>query len=134
MASQEGSGDDGVVTGINVTPLVDILLVLLIVFMVSAKFVDEAGLKVNLPKAAQAEAAATPALMVKVDADGRISLMDLAMDENGLAASLAREAKTNPGVRVTVAADESLPYKKVVGILDLIKKAGVTRVALAAEK
>jgi biopolymer transport protein ExbD len=133
MASQD-AGDDGIVTGINVTPLVDILLVLLIVFMVSARFVDEAGLKVQLPKAAQAQADATPALVVKADAEGRLSLMDVAMDENGLAANLAREAKANPGVRVTVAADETLPYKRVVQILDLVKKAGVARVALAAEK
>jgi biopolymer transport protein ExbD len=133
MASQD-AGDDGIVTGINVTPLVDILLVLLIVFMVSAKFVDEAGLKVHLPKAAQAQVDATPALTVKMDADGRLSLMELSMDEHGLAASLAREARANPGVRVTVAADESLSYKRVVQLLDLIKKAGVTRVALAAEQ
>lgn len=134
MAAPQDSSDDGIVTGINVTPLVDILLVLLIVFMVSAKFVDEAGLRVHLPKAAQAEVSATPALAVKMDAEGRLSLMDTAMDENALAASLAREAKANPGVRVTVAADESLSYKQVVRVLDLIKKAGVTRVGLAAEK
>ena len=133
MASQEPS-DDGIVTGINVTPLVDILLVLLIVFMVSAKFVDEAGLKVHLPKAAQSEIDATPALLVKMDAEGKISLAETAMDENGLYANLVREAQANPGVRVTVAADESLSYKAVVRLLDLVKKAGVTRVALAADR
>jgi biopolymer transport protein ExbD len=133
MAVQD-SGDDGMVTGINVTPLVDILLVLLIVFMVAGKFVDEASLKVHLPKAAQADVVPTPALTVKVNAEGTLSLMDMAMDENGLAASLSREAKLNPGVRVTVAADESLPYKRVVQVLDMIKKAGVSRVGLAAEK
>lgn len=134
MASPQDSSDDGIVTGINVTPLVDILLVLLIVFMVSAKFVDEAGLKINLPKAAQSEIDATPALLVKIDAAGHLSLAETAMDENGLFASLAREAQANPGVRVTVAADESLSYKAVVRLLDLVKKAGVTRVALAADR
>lgn len=133
MASQDPS-DDGIVTGINVTPLVDILLVLLIVFMVSAKFVDEAGLKVHLPKAAQSEIDATPALLVKMDAEGKISLAETAMDENALFANLVREAQANPGVRVTVAADESLSYKAVVRLLDLVKKAGVTRVALASDR
>lgn len=133
MASQDSS-DDGMVTGINVTPLVDILLVLLIVFMVSAKFVDEAAIKVNLPKAAQSQIDATPALLVKVGADRSLSIMDTAMDENGLAATLVREAQANPGIRVTVAADESLSYRDVVRVLDLVKKAGVTRVALAADR
>lgn len=125
---------DGVVTGINVTPLVDIMLVLLIVFMVTAHFVQDSGLKINLPKAATTEAAVTASLTVSLDEKGTIHLLDNEVDLNGLKANLEREAKINPGVRVTVAADQDLPYRTIVGVLDLIKQAGVTRVALAAEK
>lgn len=126
--------EDGVVTGINVTPLVDITLVLLIIFMVTAHFVNDTGVKVQLPKAAAAEMTPTPALTVTVAKNGDILLMAQKVDINGLKANMAREAALNPGVRVVVAADESLVYKNVVRILDVIKQSGVTRVALSSEK
>lgn len=126
--------DDGVVTGINVTPLVDIMLVLLIIFMVTAHFVQDSALKINLPKTTTTDAAPTPALMVAVDGKSVIHLMENEVDLNGLKSNLTREAGINPGVRVTLAADQDLPYRDVVKILDIIKQAGVTRVALAAQK
>ena len=133
MASQDMEMD-GTVTGINMTPLVDIMLVLLIIFMVTARFVTDSGVKINLPKAATTEGAATAALTVSMDSEGHIRLMDNEVDLNGLKANLNREAKINPGVRVVLAADGGLAYDKVVAILDTIKQSGVTRVALAAEK
>jgi biopolymer transport protein ExbD len=125
---------DGTVTGINVTPLVDIMLVLLIIFMVTAHLTSDAALRINLPKAAAADAAATAAFTVTADSKGALRLMGEVVDLNGLKSSLAREAARNPSVRVTLAADGSLPYRQVVSILDAIKSSGVTRVALAAEK
>lgn len=133
MSAQDQDAD-GTVTGINVTPMVDIMLVLLIVFMVTAHFVTDAGLKIHLPKAASLETAATPALRVTVDAKGNLFLQDMAVDRNGLAAQLAREVKLNPNVRVTVAADQGLVYQRVVETLDVIKQSGVKRVALSAEQ
>lgn len=130
----QDTDQDGVVTGINVTPLVDIMLVLLIVFMVTAHFVADSGLKINLPKATTAEGAATPSLTVSLNQTGDIFLLENQVDINGLKANLEREAKLNPGVRVTLAADQALPYREIVRILDVIKQSGVTRVALASEK
>lgn len=126
--------NDGVVTGINVTPLVDIMLVLLIVFMVTAHFVQDSGLKINLPKSATGDATPTASLIVTMDDKGALRLMDNDVDLNGLKANLAREASVNPGLRVTLAADQNLPYRDIVAVLDSIKQTGVTRVALAAEK
>jgi len=131
-ASQEQ--DDGVVSGINVTPLVDIMLVLLIIFMVTAHFVQDSGLKINLPKAVTNEVAVTASLTVSMNHKGTLRLMDNDVDLNGLKANLEREAKINPGVRVTLAADQNLPYREIVAVLDTIKQSGVTRVALASEK
>jgi biopolymer transport protein ExbD len=125
---------DGVVTGINVTPLVDIMLVLLIIFMVTAKLTSEAAMKVNLPKAATAQTAPTPALMVTLDGKGGLRLGEDATDLDSLQAQLKREADRDPSVRVTLAADGGLPYRQVVAALDAVKRAGVTRVALAAER
>lgn len=125
---------DGTVTGINVTPLVDIMLVLLIVFMVTAHFVQESALKISLPKAAAADASPTAALMLSVDRGGSLRLADEALDLPAVKARLTPLAKADPGIRVTVAADEELPYKAVVAVLDAVKEAGVTRVALAAQR
>ncbi len=132
--SASNDTDDGVVTGINVTPLVDIMLVLLIVFMVTAHFVQDSGLKINLPKATTTEAAVTASLTVTMDKNGQLRLLDNAVDLNGLKANLQRESSINPGVRVSLAADQDLPYRDIVLVLDTIKQAGVTRVALASEK
>lgn len=133
--SGSDSGDDGVVTGINVTPLVDVVLVLLIIFMVTAHFTSNGELKINLPKTAAAEAPPTAAgLIVSLDGEGRLFLMEEAVDLNGLKANLAREAELNPGVRVTLAADGGIHYQQVVGVLDAIKQSGVTRVSLASEQ
>lgn len=133
--SGSDSGDDGVVTGINVTPLVDVVLVLLIIFMVTAHFTSNGELKINLPKTAAAEASPTAAgLIVSLDGEGRLFLMEEAVDLNGLKANLAREAELNPGVRVTLAADGQIHYQQVVGVLDAIKQSGVTRVSLASER
>lgn len=127
-------GPDGTVTGINVTPLVDIMLVLLVVFMVTAHFVQDANIKINLPKTAAADAPATAALVVSVDRDGGLRLTDEMLDLAALKARLTPLAKADPGVRVTLAADQDIPYKSVVSVLDAIKEAGVTRVALAAQR
>lgn len=133
MASQEME-NDGAITGINVTPLVDIMLVLLIIFMVTAHFVSNSGVKINLPKAVTTEVSLTAALNVSVDSKGVIRLMDNEVDLNGLKSNLELESKLNPGIRVTLAADGQLPYQQIVSVLDLIKQSGITRVALAAEK
>ncbi len=133
MSMQE-SEMDGVVTGINVTPLVDIMLVILIVFMITAQFASDSGIKINVPKAATTEASTTSALTVSLDSKGQIRLMDNEADINGLKSNLSREAKINPDIRVTLVADGSLSYNQIVTVLDTIKQSGVTRVSLATEK
>jgi biopolymer transport protein ExbD len=126
--------DDGVVTGINITPMVDVMLVLLIIFMVTTQFVSESGLKINLPKAATTEASPTASLMVSLNDQGALFLMEEPVDLNGLRANLEREVGLNPGVRVTVAADGQVSYEQVIGVLDAVKQSGITKVALASQQ
>jgi biopolymer transport protein ExbD len=128
------NNDDGVVTGINVTPMVDVMLVLLIIFMVTTQFVSESGLKINLPKADTEDASPTASLKVSVNQQGELFLMEEPVDLNGLKANLEREVGLNPGVRVTVAADGQVAYEQVIGVLDAVKQSGVTKVALASEQ
>jgi len=129
-----GGGDEDLVQGINVTPLVDITLVLLIIFMVTATFVTEQGLKITLPKAATQEAPPTPALTVTMAKDGQMRLMKLSVDLAGLRANLQHEAELNPNVKVLVKADKDLSYGQVAAVLDTVKAAGIQRCALAMER
>ena len=134
MRGESPEGESELVEGINVTPMVDITLVLLIIFMVTATFVSSGALKIALPQAATTEANATASLTVSLDAHGRVYLMKAVTTERDLGASLKREATRNPGVRVTLAADKTVPYGQVVRVLDLIKAAGIAKVALASER
>ncbi len=126
--------DDGTVTGINITPMVDIMMVLLIIFMVTASFVSESGLKINIPKTQNQETSTTVSLSVAVDEKGELLYKSAKTTEANLKAALTREVSSNPNTRVTLAADRKLPYQQVINVLDLIKQAGVSRVALASEK
>jgi biopolymer transport protein ExbD len=128
------TSDNGTITGINVTPMVDIMLVLLIIFMVTAHIVADSGLKINLPKAATTAVPATVSMTVSINAKGEIYFMEQMTDMDRLKLNLMREAKLNPSVRVVLAADGGLSYQQVVAVLDTIKQAGVTRVALAAKQ
>jgi len=122
------------VTDINVTPMVDITLVLLIIFMVTATFVSDSGIKIRLPKAATSEASGVASLKVTMGSKGELVLMKDAVNEKTLKAALERAVRANPGIRVVLAADKGIPYGRVVAVLDVIKKAGVTRVGLATER
>jgi len=126
--------DDGTVTGINVTPMVDIMLVLLIVFMVTANFVSEQGLKINVPKTQDTETSTTVSLSVAVNDKGELLYKSARTTAENLKASLTREVGVNPNTRVTLAADSKLSYQQVVNVLDIIKQAGVAHVALTTEK
>ena len=121
-------------TEINVTPMVDITLVLLIIFMVTATFVSDSGIKVRLPKAASSEASGAASIKVSMGAKGELVLMKDRVSKEALKAALERAVRANPGIRVVVAADRGISYGLVVEILDLVKKAGVTRVGLATER
>lgn len=128
------SGDDDLVQGINVTPLVDITLVLLIIFMVTANFVSEQGLQVTLPKVATQENAPTPAITVSLDAKGDLRIMKKDTDLDGLRRQMEIEGRLNPAVKVLVKADKAATYEQVAQVLDAIKLGGINKVALAMER
>jgi biopolymer transport protein ExbD len=131
-----GSNDQesGLVTGINMTPLVDITLVLLIIFMVTATFMSEQALVVNLPKVAAREDAPTPAITVTLGANGQLKLMRKDTDLQGLRDQMAVEFRLNPQVKVLVKADKDIPYGKLAEVLDAIKQGGIQKVALSMDR
>ncbi|MFI5361303.1 MAG: ExbD/TolR family protein [Elusimicrobiota bacterium] len=127
-----GSSDDGdgAITGINVTPLVDVVLVVLIIFMATAPMIARRALKLELPKAAQHEKMATDALNVALDASRVLTLKGNVVTAAQLKRALTLAVAADPGQPVTISADRTLPYGEVASLLDDIRAAGVRKVGL----
>ncbi|MBK7544447.1 MAG: biopolymer transporter ExbD [Elusimicrobia bacterium] len=125
------STDDtnGLITGINVTPLVDVVLVLLIIFMATAPLIARRAVAINVPRAATGERA-TAALRVSYAADRTLLLEKTAFTLVALAAELKSRRQLEPELNLAVAADAGLPYEAVMELLDTIRGAGVKKVAL----
>ncbi len=118
---------------INVTPFVDVMLVLLIVFMVTAPLLT-VGVPVDLPQA-DAQAITTPEepLVVTVDAEGRLYIQDTEVAEVSLVPRLQAITDANPETRIYVRGDRAIAYGKVMEVMGMINEAGFRRVALLAE-
>jgi biopolymer transport protein ExbD len=122
------------ITGINVTPLVDITLVLLIIFMVTAKLVVSRAIPLDLPKAATG-GEVQQVLALSLRADGA-TFVDGALtnrDEDLLLRAKSALAK-NPELRAVLQADGSVPHQRVLHALDVLRQAGLSRVAFGVQK
>ena len=134
MAFGGGSSGDQDITGINVTPLVDITLVLLIVFMVTAKLVMSQAMPLDLPKAASAGAVST-VLTVGIDAEGHIMANGKPMaSQAALEQAVHAELQKTPDLRAVIAASRQTAHGSVMGVLDTLRGAGLAKVAFAAER
>ena len=133
MAGTTGGKGRGIV-GINMTPMVDIMLVLLVIMMVSANFIVSQALKVDLPKAASGECSPPALAVVSIEANGSYGYNDEPVDEAGLEAKLKAIYAENPEINVIVSGDTHAEHGRVVHVLDLAKTLGITRFAIAVEK
>ena len=131
MASNPQNGN-GIISGINVTPLVDISLVLLIIFIVTAKIIVTPAVPLDLPRASQSEELQVVfSVIVPVNGPTLVNGEPVASDDALL--RLAKEALVkDPDVRAVINADGSVPHRRVIHTLDLIKTAGIARVAFGA--
>jgi biopolymer transport protein ExbD len=119
------------ITGINVTPLVDITLVLLIIFMVTAKLVVSRAMPMDLPRAATGgEVQEIFSLALEADGTTRVDGGAVADDATLLSRARAAQQK-NPELRAVVRADGSVPHRRVMHALDVLRQAGVARIAFA---
>jgi biopolymer transport protein TolR len=135
MAGNIGSeGDDDLITGINVTPLVDVVLVLLIIFMVTATYIVREAIEVDLPRAAHAGEAVGTTLAIVLTRDGVIYLDGVRRNEAELAersrAAVAKDRET----RAIISADRASLHGAVVRVIDVVKGEGVSRFAINIEK
>lgn len=125
--------DDGMISGINVTPLVDVTLVLLIIFMVTAKIIVSQGMPMDLPKAASGEEMQT-VFSVELTEDGRTFVDSTQVANDTVVGGLAIEAqKKNPELRAVIRADQKVPHGRVIQILDALKQAKLNKVAFAVD-
>lgn len=128
------SDDEDLITGINVTPLVDIVLVLLIIFMVTATSIVKAEIGVELPRAASGSAGTKTTLTFKVSSEGTYTMDGVEMTIDKIAEATRREKKKDKEVRAVIAADKGVPYGKVIELIDTIKLNGVEKFALNIER
>jgi biopolymer transport protein TolR len=118
---------------INMTPLIDVMLVLLVIFMITAPLMVS-KVKVDLPKAAGAASQQVPAsILVVVDKAGQVFLDDQPYDMTVVAQRLQDTAVKNANTEVQLRADSAVPYGRVVEIMGLAHKAGLSRIGFVAE-
>jgi biopolymer transport protein TolR len=119
---------------INVTPMVDVMLVLLIVFMVAAPLLT-VGVEVDLPDANVGELSGQDEpLEVTVQADGSIYLMETPVQLSELGPRLVAISQNNPDVRIFVRGDRGVAYGEVMAVMGALNEAGFTHLALEAER
>lgn len=132
MASIQNTDEE--ISAINVTPLVDVTLVLLIIFMVTAKLIAGQGIPLDLPKAKSASATQT-VLNISLDAQGVVTANGAKLESDAeLQQRASRALQENPELRTVISASASASHGKVMHVLDTVREAGVTRVAFAADK
>ena len=117
---------------INVVPLVDVVLVLLIIFMITAPLLYR-GIDISLPNSATNSIQATERMVVTVQKDGNIYLDKERVQPDNLAAAFGAARARTPEVSVYLRADQNVPYGLVVTVMDAIKQAGITRLGMVTE-
>jgi len=133
MAGFSNQRPNAPITGINVTPLVDITLVLLILFMVTAKLVVSRALPMDLPHAAT-DGDVQTIFSVALLADGRTTVDGATSNNDVDLLARARAAHgRNAELRVVVQADGTVPHARVMHALDVVRQAGITRIAFGVQ-
>lgn len=135
MASvaSSSSRNRGGIVGINVTPLVDVVLVLLIVMMVSATYIVSQSLKVELPKTASSDETVSKTYVVTITKEGQYLFNDKPTTKQDLPALLAGAKAESSGLSLVITADEQARHGAVVGVIDVAKVAGITKFAINVE-
>lgn len=125
-----GARKRGMITDINVTPLVDIMLVLLIIFMLTANLIARQSLEIDLPKASQGTTPPASPLAILLLRDGTLRLSGAPVTAQALREAVRQAVGANPAVQAVIAADQSVSHGRVVWVLDLIRSLGVGSFAI----
>ncbi len=134
MAMKLGGGDDEPIAEINVVPLVDIILVVLIIFMVTAPLVLKPTIDINLPKAASGDESPPTPLNIAVARDGAISLNGQPSTLADVTAFATKIAQEKPDTAAILQADKTVTLETLTSIIDVVKTAGIKKVAFSIER
>ena len=125
--------DEGMITAINITPMVDVVLVLLVIFMVTARIIHAQGMPMDLPKASKKSAESIQTIFsVELSADGKTYVDSKEVPNDAAVTKLAQDEKAkNAELRAVIRADQKVEHGRVIHVLDLLKRAGVAKIAFA---
>ena len=130
-----GSGEEmGPISAINVTPFVDVVLVLLVIFMVTAPALMKDAIGLHLPKAASADAKAINPLGIAITKQGQILINGQLADPSNVTTQVRAALQANPDVQALISADMDARHGDVVRAIDLVKSAGLTHFAIQIER
>jgi biopolymer transport protein ExbD len=132
-ASFSSSGDDDLIAGINVTPLVDVVLVLLVIFLITAPVIYQSAIKVQLPKARTGEATPKSPMSFTLSKDSDLFWDKQKIDWNELTQRLAKLGAQAAEQTAVISADKATPHGTVIRLMDMLSQAGLTRFALNVE-
>ena len=133
MSPFAGDDDDGLMNEINMTPLVDVMLVLLIVFMVTIPVIRHA-VKIDLPHASSQKEDTKPAqVTIAIDADGNVSWDDQKISDDMLQAKIAAAAQQEPQPELHLSADRKVAYEKVAQVMSAAQAGGLTKIGFVTE-
>lgn len=133
MGADLGS-DDEMISSINVTPLVDVMLVLLVIFMITAPVIYQSAIQVDLPKAATGEETDAPGVRFTLPREGGVYWNDEKIAWDEVAPRLEDLPPETRKQTVTITADEATPHGEVVRLMDILREHGLTRYALTVEQ
>ena len=120
----------GIITEINVTPLVDIMLVLLIIFMLTAHLIARQAIEIELPRASQSTALPPTTLAITLKADGALFLNDRPVTPAALRDAIRASVARDPKTQAIVAGDKRVSHGRVIWVLDTVKSLGITQFAI----
>ncbi|MDR5750261.1 MULTISPECIES: biopolymer transporter ExbD [unclassified Caballeronia] len=133
MSPFAGDEDDGMMSEINMTPLVDVMLVLLIIFLVTIPAMNHA-VKIDLPHASSQPQDTKPAhVNLAVEADGTILWDDQKVDDTALAARIAQASKQSPQPELHLRADRKVPYERVADVMSAAQAGGLSKIGFVTE-
>ena len=129
-----GGGRRGMIAGINITPMVDVMLVLLVIMMVSSTYIVSQSLRVNLPSSASSDGAPPATAIVTIEADGSWRFNTVSVTEDELIVHFRDAVAAAPDVTVVISADRTTGHGDVVRTMDLARQQRITSFAVQVER
>lgn len=121
-------------SGVNMTAMIDVLLVLIIFFMVSSTLIKSRGIQVNVPESRSAESETRNLLVVSIKRTGELYLNDEPVEAGSLGALLRKRSQELGQDVVIIKGDQQIPYAKMVEVMDLAKMAGMKKISLDTKR